>query len=94
MKSRALYLTIILLSAAPAVAQTPDAAPDGPQSSTTVVVPGTNGSATSTSSKTGSSDTTITNVKREDGSTTTVITQQPLPTYQPMGSGGYYPMGR
>jgi hypothetical protein len=95
MKSRTLLLTMILLAPLPALAQTSGMAPDAPQSSTTVVVPGDQGSATtSTTSQIGTTDTTITNVKREDGSTTTVITQQPQSTYQPMGSGGYRPMGQ
>ena len=74
-----------------------------PPSGTTIVLPDNAGSASSTTSQTdttvtksqtGDADTTITNIKREDGSKTTVITQQPQSTYQPMGQGGYQPMGR
>ena len=95
MKTTALLLLATLLSAPHAAGQTYGAAPDTPQSSTTVVVPGDNApGVTSTTSQTGTPNTTVTNVRREDGSTTTIITQQPQSAYQPMGSGGYHPMGR
>jgi hypothetical protein len=93
-------LGLIVLLPLPVAAQT---AP--PQSETTIVLPDSgpassttpqagNSDTTVTKSQTGNADTTITNVKRENGSTTTVITQQPQSTYQPMGQGGYQPMGR
>jgi hypothetical protein len=90
---------LVLLSALPAAAQTPAVAPPAapPSNTTTIVLPDNAGpatSTTSTTSQTGSADTTVTSVKRENGSTTTVITQQPQSTYQPMGRGGYQPMGR
>ena len=101
MKPFAPLLGFILLSPLPSVAQTPAVSPSG----TTIVLPDNAGSASSTTStsqtdttvtksQSGNADTTITNVRREDGSTTTVITQQPQSTYQPMGQGGYQPMGR
>jgi hypothetical protein len=86
---------IILLLAPPVAAQTAATAP--PSNTTTIVLPDNVGpapSTTSTTSQTGNADTTVTSVKRENGSTTTVITQQPQTTYQPMGRGGYQPMGR
>jgi hypothetical protein len=100
MKLSAPLLGLILLSPLPVAAQEPAVPPSG----TTVVLPDNTGPAstsqggsedtTVTKSQTGNADTTITNVKRENGSTTTVITQQPQSTYQPMGQGGYQPMGR
>ena len=94
-------LGLTLLSPLPVAAQTADAPPSG----TTIVLPDNAGPASSTTStsqtdttvtksQAGNADTTITNVKRENGSTTTVIMQQPQSTYQPMGQGGYQPMGR
>jgi hypothetical protein len=103
MKRFAPLLGLILLWALPVAAQTPDA----PSSGTTIVLPeaGAGSSATSpsqpgsddttvTKSQTGDADVTVTDVKRENGSRTTVITQQPPSSYQPMGQGGYQPMGR
>jgi len=94
-------LGLIALSPLPVAAQTSDA----PSSGTTIILPdsGTASSGTPpaegddttvTKSQTGNADVTVTDVKREDGSRTTVITQQPQTTYQPMGQGGYQPMGR
>ena len=96
-------LGLILLSPLPVVAQTTTA----PPSDTTIVLqdnaapagatpstPQTGTDTTVTKSQSGNADTTITNVKRENGSSTTVIMQQPQTTYQPMGQGGYQPMGR
>jgi hypothetical protein len=85
-------LGFILLSLLPAAAQTP-----APPSNTTIVQPdsmGPGASSASTTSVTGNTETTVTNIKREDGSMTTIIVQQPQSTYQPMGQGGYQPMGR
>jgi hypothetical protein len=92
MKPIILMLGFILLLPLPAAAQTP-----APPSNTTIVQPdnvGPSASSASTTSVTGNTETTVTNIKREDGSMTTIIVQQPQSTYQPMGQGGYQPMGR
>jgi len=101
MKLFAMLLGLILLSPLSVAAQTSDAPPSG----TTIILPdagAASGTAaaspgdetTETKSQTGNADVTVTDVKREDGSRTTVITQQPPSSYQPMGQGGYQPMGR
>jgi hypothetical protein len=100
MKPYTPLLGLILLVPLPATAQT-----RAPQSDTTIVLPDPgpassttpqagDSDTTVTKSQSGNTDTTVTNVRRENGSTTTVITQQPQSTYQPMGQGGYQPMGR
>jgi hypothetical protein len=94
-------LGLIVLSALPVAAQTSDP----PSSGTTIILPDSGAASgttptspadetTETKSQTGNADVTVTDVKREDGSRTTVITQQPPSSYQPMGQGGYQPMGR
>jgi len=103
MKRFAPLLGLVLLSPLPVAAQTQSESSSG----TTIILPdsGTASSGTSpsqagsddttvTKSQTGNADVTVTDVKREDGSRTTVITKEPPSSYQPMGQGGYQPMGR
>jgi len=99
MKPFIVLIGLILLSELPVAAQTPDAPPPG----TTIILPDAGGASSMaptlptddiTKSQTGSADVTVTDVKRENGSRTTVITQEPQSSYQPMGQGGYQPMGR
>jgi hypothetical protein len=101
-------IVLLLLAAAaqalsgqpPAIAQASDPATIGsPENAaptnTPAVAPDSAGSAapTSTTSEPPGTDTTVTTVQRGNG-TATVMTPEPQPAYQPMGAGGYQPMGR
>jgi hypothetical protein len=88
----------------PAIAQASDpatiASPENAASPNTPAVAPDNAvsaaSPTATTSEppgTETTDTTVTTVKRGNG-TATVMTPEPQPAYQPMGAGGYQPMGR